>query len=29
MTFEDFPLPDFLQDDILYKGWEVPTPIQH
>lgn len=28
MTFEDFPLPDFLQDDILYKGWEVPTPIQ-
>lgn len=28
MTFEDFPLPDFLQDDILYKGWETPTPIQ-
>ena len=28
MTFEEFPLPDFLQDDILFKGWETPTPIQ-
>ncbi len=28
MQFEEFPLPDFLQDDILYKGWENATPIQ-
>lgn len=28
MFFEDLPLPEFLQDNIMFKKWENATPIQ-